>query len=89
MVFSPGTLFFFIDIFTNGLQNCKNIFENNLSVCIFPEEKDPDDESVLLNFIQNVAFRLAEENQLPIVPNSFLDYKKYILILFSVVAPEN
>lgn len=50
--------------------------KKNLSVCIFPEGKVPDDETVVLDSLQNGAFRLAIEHQIPIVPISFYDCKK-------------
>ena len=54
-------------------QNC---IKNNLSICIFPEGKVPDDESIVLDHFQNGVFRLAIENQIPIVPITFFDCKK-------------
>ena len=54
----------------------KNSIKNNLSLCIFPEGKVPDDESVVLDHFQNGAFRLAIENQMPIVPITIFDSKR-------------
>ena len=36
----------------------------------------PDDESIVLDHFQNGVFRLAIENQIPIVPMTFFDCKK-------------
>jgi len=47
-----------------------------LSVCIFPEGKVPDDESIVLDSFKNGVFILAIEHQIPIVPMTFYDCKK-------------
>jgi len=47
-----------------------------LSVCIFPEGKVPDDESIVLDQFKNGVFILAIEHQIPIVPMTFYDCKK-------------
>ena len=57
-------------------EAAQNRLKNNLSVCIFPEGKVPDDESIVLDPFQNGAFRLAIDHEIPIVPISFLDNKK-------------
>ena len=49
---------------------------DGVSICIFPEGKVPDDESIVLDIFQNGAFRLSIEHQIPIVPISFYDCKK-------------
>jgi 1-acyl-sn-glycerol-3-phosphate acyltransferase len=49
---------------------------DGVSICIFPEGKVPDDESVVLDEFQNGAFGLAIDHQIPIVPISFYDCKK-------------
>jgi len=49
---------------------------DGVSICIFPEGKVPDDESVVLDEFKNGAFGLAIEHQIPIVPISFYDCKK-------------
>ncbi|MGB5264666.1 MAG: lysophospholipid acyltransferase family protein [Lutimonas sp.] len=49
---------------------------NGLSVCIFPEGKVPDDESIILDNFKSGAFRLSEEFNIPIVPITFFDCKK-------------
>lgn len=53
-----------------------------MSICIFPEGKVPDDESIVLDVFQNGAFRLAIEHQIPIVPISFYDCKKRFSFTF-------
>jgi len=49
---------------------------DGVSICIFPEGKVPDDESIVLDKFQNGAFGLAIEHKIPIVPISFYDCKK-------------
>ena len=49
---------------------------NGLSVCIFPEGKVPDDESIVLDNFKSGAFRLSKEFDIPIVPITFFDCKK-------------
>lgn len=49
---------------------------NGLSVCIFPEGKVPDDESIILDNFKSGAFRLSKEFDIPIVPITFFDCKK-------------
>ncbi len=50
--------------------------KKGISICIFPEGKVPDDESIVLDEFQNGAFGLAIEHQIPIVPISLYDCKK-------------
>lgn len=50
--------------------------KNGLSVCIFPEGKVPEDESIVLDEFKNGAFILAIEHHIPIVPMTFFDCKK-------------
>ena len=57
----------------NAAEKC---IQDNLSICIFPEGKVPDDEGIVLDEFQNGAFRLAIENKIPIVPITFFDCKK-------------
>lgn len=57
-------------------DTAKQSINSGLSLCIFPEGKVPDDERIVLDTFQNGAFRLAVENQIPIVPISFFDCKK-------------
>ncbi len=47
-----------------------------LSICIFPEGKVPDDESIVLDEFKDGAFRMAIEYQIPILPIVFPDNKK-------------
>ena len=67
-----------IEVF-NASQKC---IQNNLSICIVPEGKGPDDESIILDHFQNGSFRLAIENQIPIVPMTFFDCKKRFSFTF-------
>lgn len=50
--------------------------KDGVSICIFPEGKVPDDESIVLDEFQNGAFGLAIEHQIPIIPISLYDCKK-------------
>lgn len=50
--------------------------QKGLSVCIFPEGKVPDDESIILDDFYSGAFRLAIEFQIPLIPHTFYDCKK-------------
>lgn len=65
----------------------QKIIKNNLSVCIFPEGKVPDDESVILDTFQNGAFRLAIAHEIPIVPITFFDCKKRFSYTFFSGSP--
>jgi len=75
----------------NSSKSKHNVFERaqkrinqGLSICIFPEGKVPDDESIVLDEFKNGAFRLAIDHQLTIVPIVFLDNKKrYSYTIFS------
>lgn len=58
--------------------------QQGLSICIFPEGKVPDDESIVLDEFKGGAFNLAIDHHLPIVPLTFLDNKKrYSYTFFS------
>ncbi|HAT81366.1 MAG TPA: 1-acyl-sn-glycerol-3-phosphate acyltransferase [Flavobacterium sp.] len=75
----------------NSSKSKHNVFERaqkrinqGLSICIFPEGKVPDDETIVLDEFKNGAFRLAIDHQLTIVPIVFLDNKKrYSYTIFS------
>lgn len=58
-----------------------------LSICIFPEGKVPDDESVVLDSFKGGAFNLAIEHKLPIVPMTFYDNKERFSFTFLSGAP--
>lgn len=62
-------------------------FKNGLSVCIFPEGKVPEDESIVLDEFKNGAFVLAIEHQIPIVPMSFYDCKERFSYTFFSGSP--
>ncbi len=62
---------------------------DDVSICIFPEGKVPDDESIVLDVFQNGAFRLAIEHQIPIIPISFYDCKKRFSYTFFSGCPGN
>lgn len=54
----------------------KHRIEQGLSICIFPEGKVPDDESIVLDEFKSGAFNMAIDHNLTIVPMSFYDCKK-------------
>ena len=65
-------------------ERAQKRINQGLSICIFPEGKVPDDESIVLDDFKNGAFRLAIDHQLTIVPIAFLDNKKsYSYTIFS------
>jgi 1-acyl-sn-glycerol-3-phosphate acyltransferase len=65
-------------------ERAQKRINQGLSICIFPEGKVPDDESIVLDEFKNGAFRLAIDHQLTIVPIAFLDNKKrYSYTIFS------
>ena len=65
----------------------QNRINQGLSICIFPEGKVPDDESIILDEFKDGAFRLAIEHQLPIVPLVFADNKKRFSYTFLSGSP--
>jgi len=60
----------------NAFNEAQKRLKKGLSICIFPEGKVPDDESIILDEFQKGAFRLAIEFQIPLVPITFYDCKK-------------
>jgi 1-acyl-sn-glycerol-3-phosphate acyltransferase len=65
-------------------ESARKRINQGLSICIFPEGKVPEDESIVLDEFKNGAFRLAIEHHLTIVPIAFLDNKKrYSYTIFS------
>jgi 1-acyl-sn-glycerol-3-phosphate acyltransferase len=65
-------------------ERAQKRIDQGLSICIFPEGKVPDDESIVLDEFKNGAFRLAIDHQLAVVPIAFLDNKKrYSYTIFS------
>jgi 1-acyl-sn-glycerol-3-phosphate acyltransferase len=65
-------------------ESAQKRINQGLSICIFPEGKVPDDESVVLDEFKNGAFRLAIDHHLAIVPIVFFDNKKrYSYTIFS------
>jgi len=65
-----------------AFNQAKKRLRNGLSVCIFPEGKVPDDESVILDTFKSGAFRLAIMFDIPIVPITFYDCKKRFSFTF-------
>lgn len=57
-------------------ERAQRRIQQGMSICIFPEGKVPDDESVLLDEFKGGAFNLAIDHKLPIVPMSFYDNKE-------------
>lgn len=65
-------------------ERAQKRIDQGLSICIFPEGKVPDDESIVLDEFKNGAFRLAIDHQLTVVPIAFFDNKKrYSYTIFS------
>lgn len=65
-------------------ERAKKRIEQGLSICIFPEGKVPDDESILLDEFKSGAFNIAIDHQLTIVPMTFYDNKElYSYTFFS------
>ena len=57
-------------------ERAQRRINQGMSICIFPEGKVPDDESVILDEFKGGAFNLAIDHKLPIVPMSFYDNKE-------------
>jgi len=65
-------------------ERAQKRINQGLSICIFPEGKVPEDESIVLDEFKNGAFRLAIDHHLTIVPIVFFDNKKrYSYTIFS------
>ncbi len=65
-------------------ERAQKRINQGLSICIFPEGKVPDDESIVLDDFKNGAFRLAIDHHLTIVPIVFFDNKRrYSYTIFS------
>jgi len=71
----------------NAFKEAQKRLQKGLSVCIFPEGKVPDDESIILDKFQSGAFRLAIEFQIPLVPITFYDCKKRFSYTFFSGSP--
>ena len=71
----------------SAFNEAKKRLEKGLSICIFPEGKVPDDESIILDDFQTGAFRLAIEFQIPIIPHTFYDCKKRFSYTFFSGSP--
>jgi len=70
-----------------AFNQAKKRLEKGLSVCIFPEGKVPDDESVILDDFKSGAFRLSIMFGIPIVPITFYDCKKRFSFTFFSGSP--
>ncbi len=57
-------------------ERAQRRIQQGMSICIFPEGKVPDDESVVLDEFKGGAFNLAIDHKLPIVPITFYDNKE-------------
>lgn len=68
-------------------ERAQNKINQGLSICIFPEGKVPDDESILLDEFKTGAFNLALDHHLPIVPMIFPDNKKRFSYTFLSGSP--
>lgn len=63
-------------------ERAKSRIEQGLSICIFPEGKVPDDESIILDEFKGGAFNIAIDHQLTIVPMTFYDNKELFSYTF-------
>ena len=72
---------------TEVFSRAQKRINQGLSICIFPEGKVPDDESIVLDEFKDGAFRLALEHHLPIVPLVFPDNKKRFSYTFFSGSP--
>lgn len=70
-----------------AFRQAQKRLQNGLSICIFPEGKVPDDESVILDDFQKGAFRLAIDFKIPIVPITYYDCKKRFSFTFFSGSP--
>lgn len=68
-------------------ERAQKRINQKLSICIFPEGKVPDDESIILDEFKTGAFNLAIDHQLPIVPLVFPDNKKHFSYTFFSGSP--
>lgn len=68
-------------------ERAQKRIKQGLSICIFPEGKVPDDESILLDEFKTGAFNLAIDHKLPIVPITFADNKKRLSYTFFSGSP--
>lgn len=70
-----------------AFRQAQKRLHKGLSVCIFPEGKVPDDESVILDDFQKGAFRLAIDFKIPVVPITYFDCKKRFSYTFFSGSP--
>lgn len=70
-----------------AFEDADRKLKNGTSICIFPEGKVPDDQSIILDEFKSGAFRLAIEHNIPIVPISFYDCKKRFSYTFFSGSP--
>ncbi|MEO8517305.1 MAG: lysophospholipid acyltransferase family protein [Flavobacterium sp.] len=68
-------------------ERAQKRISQGLSICIFPEGKVPDDESIVLDEFKSGAFNLAIDHKLPIVPMAFGDNKKRFSYTFFSGSP--
>ncbi|WP_300570460.1 lysophospholipid acyltransferase family protein [Flavobacterium sp.] len=68
-------------------ERAQKRINQGLSICIFPEGKVPDDESIILDEFKNGAFNLAIDHKLPVVPLTFADNKKRFSYTFFSGSP--
>lgn len=68
-------------------ERAQKRINQGLSICIFPEGKVPNDESIVLDEFKSGAFNLAIDHKLPIVPMVFADNKKRFSYTFFSGSP--
>lgn len=69
------------------LERAQQRLAQGLSICIFPEGGVPEDLDLVLDTFKDGAFRLALDQQIPIVPMVFFDNKKRFSYKFDQVSP--
>ncbi len=58
-----------------ALSSAIEVVKNGHSMCFFPEGKIPRDKSIVLDGFKNGAFTVAIEQQIPIIPITFVNIK--------------
>jgi 1-acyl-sn-glycerol-3-phosphate acyltransferase len=60
----------------NALTSAMETVKKGHSMCFFPEGRIPDDEEIVLDAFKNGAFTVAIEQQIPIIPVTFVNIKR-------------
>ena len=67
---------------SQAFEEARERIEKGYSVCIYPEGKVPEDESIVLDEFKSGAFRLGIIYQIPIVPVTLYDCKEHFSFTF-------